>query len=431
MQQRSAPPSRRRGPVCVEQAEAALVDHYPRLVRIAYLTLPAAQGKHRRLLAAHAVVQRSLPRGQNESGRAPATPAPPSGRGAAAAPGSRAEAAYALVRQETLRGALAHGDGAGRWNRVRRSAQRAAWPWVWGLRLYPKAGGTDEFAVDRALSGLGAAAQAAAALRGLEGLDDRAVREVLGAAGVTNPRAALAQASAAGAPSALHAAGDFDPCTVQARPTDLLRRRQPARTAAVSTMAAATAAAVLALSVPGDTGPEPYAAAGPPADRTAFRAPASLVRADAWADTSQLDFSVWPARGDRKRDTELLLAALTVWAHPGPRVQVSSTPGTVRTPPAQPPQLLYAGDLDAATVVLFFDGLRIVRYARPHDDGADAALDFARVDGVDHTTAAAVVLVRTDTNARFLTAPWVVGRRPVTCCDRTGPRCRCDGTRTG
>ncbi|HEY9372536.1 hypothetical protein, partial [Streptomyces sp.] len=50
------------GPIDVEQAEAALVEHYPRLVRIAYLVLPAALGRNRRVLAAHALVQRSLPR---------------------------------------------------------------------------------------------------------------------------------------------------------------------------------------------------------------------------------------------------------------------------------------------------------------------------------------------------------------------------------
>ncbi|MFE7809989.1 hypothetical protein ACFU51_36030, partial [Streptomyces sp. NPDC057430] len=49
------------GPVDVEQAEAALVEHYPRLVRIAYLVLPPSLGRNRRVLTAHALVQRSLP----------------------------------------------------------------------------------------------------------------------------------------------------------------------------------------------------------------------------------------------------------------------------------------------------------------------------------------------------------------------------------
>ncbi|MEU2660285.1 hypothetical protein ABZ615_33820, partial [Streptomyces sp. NPDC007325] len=44
----------------LSDAEAALVEHYPRLVRLAHLILPPALGRHRRVLAAHALVQRSL-----------------------------------------------------------------------------------------------------------------------------------------------------------------------------------------------------------------------------------------------------------------------------------------------------------------------------------------------------------------------------------
>ncbi|OEV17901.1 hypothetical protein AN221_25010, partial [Streptomyces nanshensis] len=56
-QQRSAPGR----PLGVQQAEAALVEHYPRLVRLAYVVLPPALGRHRRVLAAHGAVQRALP----------------------------------------------------------------------------------------------------------------------------------------------------------------------------------------------------------------------------------------------------------------------------------------------------------------------------------------------------------------------------------
>ncbi|MEU6214503.1 hypothetical protein ABZ891_32005, partial [Streptomyces sp. NPDC047023] len=50
-------------PPDVEQAEAAIVEHYPRLVRLAYLVLPPALGRNRRVLTAHSLVQRALPRG--------------------------------------------------------------------------------------------------------------------------------------------------------------------------------------------------------------------------------------------------------------------------------------------------------------------------------------------------------------------------------
>lgn len=58
----------------VQQAEAALVEHYPRLVRLAYVVLPPTLGRHRRVLAAHAVVQRALPAagGRARSPRVPA-----------------------------------------------------------------------------------------------------------------------------------------------------------------------------------------------------------------------------------------------------------------------------------------------------------------------------------------------------------------------
>jgi len=48
-------------PISPADAEAALLDNYPDLVRLAYAVLPATLGRHRRVLAAHGVVQRALP----------------------------------------------------------------------------------------------------------------------------------------------------------------------------------------------------------------------------------------------------------------------------------------------------------------------------------------------------------------------------------
>ncbi|RPK80516.1 hypothetical protein EES46_30605 [Streptomyces sp. ADI98-10] len=61
----------------VQQAEAALVEHYPRLVRLAHVVPAPALGRHRRVLAAHAVVQRACPR----PGAARGAPAFPPGPG--------------------------------------------------------------------------------------------------------------------------------------------------------------------------------------------------------------------------------------------------------------------------------------------------------------------------------------------------------------
>lgn len=391
------PPHSAPAPVDAEDAEAALVENYPHLVRLAYLTLPAALGRHRRVLTAHTLVQRALPRGRRVAD--PAAAQVPGPRGAA-------DAAYALVRQEVVRGALEfRGRAAGWRGRVPAVTNALRPPYVWGLRLHPEAGDTDEPALDRALAALAPAARAAYALGELEELADRDVRRVLAAAGVADPRSAVNEAAAEGPPPGPSFDG-ADPCTVQARPTDLLRRRQHVRVGLAAAAAVAVAAALIGLL--GDS-PEPYAAAGSPgAYAQGYLAPGKLVRAGrtAWTDTSRMDFTAWPPRGGRAGDQELLGRALKVWEQPGSRVRVSATLGTSRGVPAQEPQLLYAADVDSASVVVFYDGLRIVRYAEPRDGKGWAALDFARVDGADITTAA-VVVSRTDGNTRFLTAPWV------------------------
>ncbi|MBY8876462.1 hypothetical protein [Actinacidiphila acidipaludis] len=380
-------------PVAVEEAEAALVEHYPRLVRLAYLTLPARLGKHRRVLVAHRLVQRALPRR--------ARPA----RGGA----------YGLLRSEVLRAALAYGGTGGlRGPRGRQAVpallDRVRLPAVAGLRVHPRAGGSDELALDRALSALPAAARAAFALRALEGLGERGARAVLEAAGAGDARAALRAAAAVEARPHLLAAGEFDPCTVQTGPTDLLRRRQRARVGLVAAAVVGVGALLLAVGSAGGASPGSRAAAGSPAAGAADALdPASLVRvpADAWRSTARIDFTAWPARGDRTGDSALLGRALDTWARPGSGADVTATPGTPRTGPAGPAQLLFAGNVDGIAVVVLHDGMRLVRYAEPAHGGGDTALDFARVDDADITTAAAVVLDRVDGNTRFLTAPWV------------------------
>ncbi|MFJ9030383.1 hypothetical protein ACIRQP_18020 [Streptomyces sp. NPDC102274] len=426
----------------VNDAEAALVEHYPRLVRLAYLTLPPALGRHRRVLTAHATVQHVLPGARKGDPRA-------------RVPGQRTPSgsAYAWLRAQVLRAALTH-EQPPPWWRVRAARPRAGLPLVVGLRLFPRAGGTDELALDQALSTVTAPARAALALRVLEGLSEQAVLALLEDAGVAEPAAAVrtAERLAAhrdGRAGKLLGTAEFDPCTVQTRPTDLLRRRQRSRIAGAA-VAIALAGTVLAVSLPEDGSPgRPVAGGGAddslygPAGTAALaRAldPALLERASegAWAGTSRIDFSVWPARGGRTDDTALLKRALRVWGGPGPAVRVSATPGTGTAPPTQPPRLLYAGDLDGAAVVLLHDGQRIVRYAEPvsrrvplprrgplpapeplpdpeirggpapgGEAGQAPSLDFARTDQADMTTAAALAVSRTPDGARYLLAPWI------------------------
>ncbi|MES4906801.1 MULTISPECIES: hypothetical protein [unclassified Streptomyces] len=398
----------------VEQAEAALVEHYPRLVRLAYLVLPPGAGRARRVLAAHALAQRALPRNRANGDEAQAGagtgPGLPGQRGPE---GTAVDSGYALVRLRVLRGAL-------RAARRRRGPLAPALPRVWGLRLVPRPGGADELALDKALSELSGPGRAAYVLRELERMGDREVREVLKAAGVIDPRGALIEADAVDDPAgsrdgALLESPEFDPCSLQARPTDLLRRRQHVRAALAAAAALVVCGTLLGL--PGEGwGPSGAAAPSYARNPSSERAldPAELIRAapDAWRTATRADFSSWPARGDRTDDTPLLRRALAVWARPGRSVRVSATPGTQSGPPPGPPQLLYAGEVDQVAVVLLYDGLRVVRYAETgRGDGGAVALDFARADAADAASSTGLVATRTDGNVRYLTAPWV--RHPL------------------
>ncbi|MEV7346663.1 hypothetical protein [Streptomyces sp. NPDC093544] len=398
---RSAPSS---GPVVdVEQAEAALVEHYPRLVRLAYLVLPPSLGRNRRVLTAHALTQRALPRSRT-SGDATVIPAQQTGGGRDGDPG------YAFVRLQVVRTALEAGLPLARPAWPKRSQLPPLLPQVWGLRLFPRSGGADELALDQRLSALSGPARAAYVLRGLEKLSEADVRKVLTAAGVDDPGAALAVAAGVEAQDSLLDSPEFDPCSLHARPTDLMRRRQHVKAAIAATVAVVVCGALLGL--PGDGwGPDgaaaPSYAQNPAAQAALDPAQLTKVPALAWQSSARTDFSVWPARGTLTGDSALLRRALAVWARPGESVAVSATPGTPSGAPPGPPQLLYAGVVDQARVVLLYDGLRIARYAEPTDGTNGAALDFARVDSAKGAEAEAVVLGRTDGNVRYLTAPWV------------------------
>ncbi|MFJ9995579.1 hypothetical protein [Streptomyces werraensis] len=385
--------------VDVEQAEAALVEHYPRLVRLAYLVLPSRMGRTRRVLTAHALVQRALPRGRAD---APVIPAQSAGRDG--------DPGYTLVRLQVVRSALEAGLPLRRRGLPKRSQLPPLLPQVWGLQVFPRPGGADELTLDQRLSALSGPARAAHALRGLERLPDADVRRVLDDAGVADPDAALAEADGIPDPYRLLESPEFDPCSLQARPTDLLRRRRHLKAGLVGAAALAVCGALLSL--PGDGWGADGPAAPPYARNAAAQAaldPAKLTRvpASAWRTSARTDFSVWPARGALTGDRALLRRALAVWARPGEGVTASATPGTPRGGPAGPPQLLYAGTVDAARVVILYDGWRLARYAEPEEGARGAVLDLARVDGAGRAGASAVVLSRSDGNVRFLLAPWV------------------------
>ncbi|MFJ6128252.1 hypothetical protein ACIQKE_24555 [Streptomyces griseoviridis] len=391
----------------VLEAETVLVEQYGELVRLAHLVLPATLGRHRRVLVAHSLVQRTLPRFRSTH-QMPAVPAPRAGGPA------RHSAAWALTA-EVLRGALAHDRGSRRWP-ARRLPRL---PLVIGLRLFPRSGGAAELALAQRLSGVSAAARAAFLLSVVHGLAPDAVRALLTAAGATEPDAALRAAALLGAgedehaaTAALLASQEFDACALQASPTDLLRRRRRVRVA----VAACAVAAISAVTLVTTTSGRPAAPASVPApESAAVLRPAALLRTPAgvWGSTARMDFTAWPARGDRTGDEALLGRALAAWAHPSSGTRVTLAAATSAAAPTSAPRLLFAGGVGAHAVVVLYDGQRVARYSEPKWVRAEGELRVSRVDDSDVTTAAALAVDdgggsggRTG-GVRYLLAPWV------------------------
>ncbi|MFE3996979.1 hypothetical protein ACFXPW_35610 [Streptomyces goshikiensis] len=285
----------------VEQAEAVLVEQYPRLVRLAYLTLPDSLGRHGRVLLAHRAVQRALPRRGGAAG-----PGGLDGSGGSGGSGG----ALAGVRVRVLRGCLAPAGRTGA------ALARVGWPpvppFVWGLRLWPPAGGIEEVA--RVLAGAPAPVRAAFVLHRVDGLPEETAARLLGAAGA--PADAMAQALALGVGETLLRElrrPEFDASVVSTRPTDLLRRRRWVRAG----WAAAAALAVVAGALAVDGAARPHASR-PVAAGVLDPARLERVPAQAWADTARVDFTAWPARGGRTTDRALLGRALGAWSAASP-----------------------------------------------------------------------------------------------------------------
>ncbi|QEU95926.1 hypothetical protein [Streptomyces kanamyceticus] len=417
------------GRIALDRAETALLEHYTDLVRLAYLTLSPSLSRHRRVLAAHSAVQRAMP-GIRPPRRDAHVPGQRRGDRT-----DRSERDWA--RAQVLRTALRYDRCPTGWPGVLPPprALLPALPFVWGLQLFPRSGGADELALAQALSGAPAPARAAFVLCRVDHLSEESTAELLAAAGVEKPAVALRGArqletSAGALAEALLRSREFDACSVQTRPTDLLRRRRRRLLACTAAGAAAITLATVAVVGPRAVGPS-SAPTGSSSRALATGAldPARLVRTprDEWADTARVDFTAWPARGDRTDDRDLLARALGSWAGPAPGTRTAATSTTPTQPPSSPPQLLYAGDVDDRTVVLFGDGDRIARYTEPSpassDDVSDQAFvvhastrdtsgstptwDVARTDDADVTTAAAVAVTRGGGKVRYLTAPWI------------------------
>ncbi|MGY0489237.1 hypothetical protein [Streptomyces sp. WG-D5] len=388
-----------RARIATDQAETALLEEYTGLVRLAYLTLPATFTRHRRVLLAHTAVQRALP-----------------GRRRTAVPGPRvpdgAEPARDALRVRILSAVLATAHRPVGWPATLPPprALMPRLPVVWGLRLFPRAGGAEEEALVGALADASAPARAAFVLRHVDGMSTARTTALLTAAGVAEPETAVREstdldAQAGPAAAALLRSREFDACSVQTRPTDLLRRARRTR-AAVAVVAVGVVAGAVLLA-PDTAPPQEAAGAGDPVRTSSASGELTRAGRDTWADTSRVDFTAWPARGDRTDDASLLARAQAAWTRPTTALQVSRTSTTPADAPPRAPQLLFAGDVDGDAVVLLSDGERLARYTEADGGNGAARLALARVDDADVTTAAAVVLRRGDGSARYLMAPWI------------------------
>ncbi|WP_194925386.1 sigma-70 family RNA polymerase sigma factor [Catenulispora pinisilvae] len=374
-----------------EDLEAALVLHYSRLVRIAYLALPPEGDRHGRVLAAHAIAQRTLSGGAGPGGRP--------GRWLRRAPQQVDGDSYAILRQAVVNAVLRKAW----WPRSLRQ------PYVWGLRLFPLGGGSQELELDAALRGLSITARMAYVLLALEELDAEEVAELLSGAGARGVPAALERARQllAEHPAGVLESSEFDPCTLRTRPTDLSRRRRQTRGAAAGggVVLVALLAIVIGVSGSGSGGADAAVtgAAGADVAHTAVQ-----VADGAWQQSPRLDFGVWPTRGDGSVPAATVGQAVTAWSSQHPDVYKLGA-GAADGPPLQPVHALWSGHLDGATVVLLFDSTRLARYTLP--DAPSAAdpvrLDVVPADGADLTSAGAVVLRSTDAGDRWLVAPWV------------------------
>lgn len=212
--------------VSASEAEAALLDDYPAFVRLAYLILPPSLGRHRRILAAHGVVQRSLPdRRRLERQLVGETDA------------------TRFVRSRVVRGAVKQAGS--------RTPLRLL-PQVWGLRLFPQSGAADDLALDQALGSLSPEARAAWALVRTEQLSAEDAERQLRAMGIQHSQAAMNEAALLDKRAADGLGGPldgsvFDPCAVRLAPTDLTRRKAHGRAVTITVTAVLAVAILISL----------------------------------------------------------------------------------------------------------------------------------------------------------------------------------------
>jgi len=348
---------------------------YRDLVRMAYLVLPAEIDEQRRMLLAHRVVSGCLPR--NPPGEA------------------EAEERYREVRTRVLTEAL----GAPRY--------RPVWLGGWGswLRTAPARALSDELALGAAIAAMSPQARAAYVLAQVEGLPPADVRAELTRLGVGDPEEAQRGADGLGFDAeeqrTLLSRPALDPTIARLYG----RRPWPTRPGA---LAAGGVAVVLLVAVGGAGllyGRSSEASSATAAVRAATRFTTAGDRA--WRDSTRLDLSVWPARGDLTGDDVFPQAALAAW-NDG---RAQGHDGADAGPPLSDPQLLYAGNVGGARVALLRDGDRVARYTVRD---RRTALDVYPEGSTLPDAAGPLKLTETGAGGRYLLPPWVPSARAAT-----------------
>ena len=365
------------------RAESVLVQRYPQLVRIAYLTLAGERRREERLARAHRVVQSALP-WRNPSGDEPAD-------------------LYRNLQIRVVRGAVSEPWWSRRWP-WRRSA-------TW-LRATPALGTPEHAALDAALVDTHAEGRAAYAMLVGEGMAGAEIVSILSDAGVKAPRSAVVAAqdlrdrlwddSGLGPDSQTRLLQDsaLDPTVARLRPPDLLIQRgfMVVRAGLALAVVAALVFAVSAIVRDQPSGPDTVTTAD---TQPASAVAAQLIAADAWRTSSEQSVDVWPSRGSRRTDSVLRAAAVGAWQR-GERI--SALVGTASGPPVGVVRTLYAGDLDGQTVVLLADDLRLARYVVA---GKSRTVTLAPKPRRDPVYASVLRLTSGATSSRYLLAPWV------------------------
>ncbi|QYC41462.1 hypothetical protein Nocox_19265 [Nonomuraea coxensis DSM 45129] len=333
----------------------SLARPYRDLVWLAYLVLPPSAGEERRLVLAHRLAAAGLAR---HRGRDPIR-----------------------LRQTVLRRAL--------------RARIPPWSGRFArLEVVPAVTRGTDAAFTGELMALRPAARAAYALLRLEGRPAGEVARILAGARVADPDGALAEVAALEGRFGDGAAAMFRPSSdpTLARCYGRLPGGRPRAGLVAGVAAAALAAAVAVPLLPGTPG---VVAVGVADERAG--APAAVSAAPgAWRRGTELDLSTWEPRGALTGDAALVARALRAWGR--------------RTG-----QLLYAGRVDGAAVVLARDGEQVARYT---EAGGPGRLEVFPAPRARPGGAAPLTLRVTPAGSRYLLPPWV---RELSAAPLSGP----------